>query len=206
MSMIPTPDQMSKVDKEEGLKRTIEERNKVSSERDNIVRIEVEEESSSSSSMSMYNIDYDRKGSAVSSRRCPTLLEVQILDKHEEVHSSPTTNKNPSERHSKVQEEEEDPSSYNIDEIFEAFTFNISKKEVSRKRIRNEKKNDGTLKEIQEDEVLFKRTDEDLIIVATSLATLSQATSHIVTLLSENISQVESDNAKLKNEIISLKA
>ena len=53
MSMIPTLDQMSKVDKEAELKRTIEERNKVSSERDNIVRIEVEEESSSSSSMSM---------------------------------------------------------------------------------------------------------------------------------------------------------
>ena len=44
MSMIPTPDQMSKVDKEAELKRSIEERHKVSSERDNVVRIEVEEE------------------------------------------------------------------------------------------------------------------------------------------------------------------
>jgi len=113
--------------------------------------------------------------------------------------------KNLSERHSQVQEEEEDPSSYNIDEIFEAFTFNIFKKEVSRKRIRNEKQNDGTLKEIQEDEVLFERTDEDPITVATTSTTLSQATSHNVSLLSEKLSQAESDNDKLKNEIISLK-
>ena len=137
--MIPTPDQMSKVDKEVELKRAIEERNKVSSEQDNIVRIEVQEESSSSSSMSMYNIESEKKGSKVSSHRSPTMLEVQIPDKHKGVHSSTTTNKKPSERHSKVQEEEEDPSSYNIDEIFEAFTFNLFKKEVSRKRIRNEK-------------------------------------------------------------------
>ena len=93
---------MSKVDKEAEIKRTIEERNKFSSEQDNIVRIEVEEESSSSSSMSMYSIKSDRKGSDVLSHRSPTLLEVQIPDKHEKVHSSPTTDKNPSERHSKV--------------------------------------------------------------------------------------------------------
>ena len=97
---------MSKIDKEAELKRTIEERNKVSSKRDNIVKLEVEEESSSSSSMSMYNIESDRKGSEVSSRRSPTVLEVQIPDKHEEVHSSPTTDKNLSKRHSHVQEEE----------------------------------------------------------------------------------------------------
>ena len=83
----------------------------------------------------------------MSSRRTPTLIEYQILDKLEEVHSSLTTDKVLFERHSKVQEEE-DPSSYNIDELFEAFTFNLFKKEAIWKRIRNEKKNDGTLKEI----------------------------------------------------------
>ena len=71
MSMIPTPYQMSKVDKEEELKISIKEKHKVSSEWDNIVRIEVEEESSSSSLMSMYCIKFDRKGSKVSSRRSP---------------------------------------------------------------------------------------------------------------------------------------
>ena len=44
MSMIPTPYQMSKVDKEAELKRAIEEKHKVASERDDIVRIEIEEE------------------------------------------------------------------------------------------------------------------------------------------------------------------
>ena len=102
------------------------------------------------------------------------MLEVQIPNKHEEVHSSLTTDKNPSERHSKAQEEE-DSLSYNIDEIFEAFTFNLFKKAVSWKRVRNEKKNDRTLKEIQEDEVIIEKTIEDPVTVATTLATLSQA-------------------------------
>jgi hypothetical protein len=80
MSMIPALDHMSKVDREAKLKITIEERNK--SERDNVVKIEVEDESSSSSLMSMYSTESDRKGSEVSSRQSPTLLEVQIPDKH----------------------------------------------------------------------------------------------------------------------------
>jgi hypothetical protein len=58
---------MSKVDKEEETKRAIEEKNKVASEWQNLVRIEDVEESSSSSSMSMYNIDFDRERSEVSS-------------------------------------------------------------------------------------------------------------------------------------------
>ena len=100
----------------------------------------------------------------------------QVPKQPEELHSSLTTNKNQSKRHSQVQQEEEDLLSYNIDEIFEAFTFNLCKKEVSRKRIRNEKQNDGTFKEVQEDEVLLERIDEDLVTVATASAALSQAT------------------------------
>ena len=65
---------MSKVDKEVEIKRTIKERNK--SERDNIVRIEVEDESSSSSLMSMYSTEDDKKGLEVSSHWSPTFLEV----------------------------------------------------------------------------------------------------------------------------------
>lgn len=194
MFMIPTSDQISKVNKEEELKRNIEETHKVASEWDNVVRVEVEEESSSSSLMSLYSIASDRKGSEVSSCQTPNLLEVQIPDKHEEVHSSLTTYKNPSERYSKYQEEEEDPFGYNIDEILEVITFNLSKKEVSQKRVRNEKQNDGTLKEIQEDEVLFERTDEDPITVATTSTTPSQATSHNVTMLNEKLFEAEADN------------
>ena len=148
-SQIPTLDQMSKVDKEGETKRGIEEKNKVSSERQNVVKIEDVEESSSSSSMSIYIIDYDREISEVPSCESPTLIEFQIPDKLEEVHNSPTTDNNLFERNSKVQEEEEEyPLSYTIEEIFEAFTFNLFKKEVSRKRVQNKKKNDGTFKEI----------------------------------------------------------
>ena len=132
------------------------------------------------------------------------MIEVQIPEKQEEFHSSPTMEKNPFERHSIIQEEE-NPSSYNIEEIFEAFTFNLFKKEVSRKRFRNEKHNDGTLKKIQEDEVLFEKTDEDPVTIATTSTSLSQVTTHNVTVLNEKLSQAESDNNKLKDEIISLK-
>ena len=71
---------MSQIDKEAELKRYIEVKHKVSSEMVNIVWID-DEESSSSSSMSLYNIEFDRKDSEVSSRRSPTLLEAQVPDK-----------------------------------------------------------------------------------------------------------------------------
>ena len=62
------------------------------------------------------------------------------------------------------------------------------------------------MKEIQEDEVLSEKTDEDPAIVATASTSLSQDTAHNVTILNEKLSQAESDNNKLKDEIISLKA
>ena len=130
---------MSQIDKEAKQERAIEVKSKVSSERLNIVRID-DEESSSSSSMSLYSIEFDRKDLEVSSCRSPILLEAQVPNKLQEVHSSPTTDKNQYERHSQFQQEEEDSSSYNIDEIFEAFTFNLYKMKVSWKRIQNEKK------------------------------------------------------------------
>ena len=148
--------------------------------------------------MSLYSIESNGKDSEVSSRRIPTLVENQVSEQLEEVHISPTMDKNKSERHSQVQQEEEDSLSYNIDEIFEAFTFNLYKKEVSWKRIRNEKQSNGTLKEVQEDDVLFESTDEDPITVATTSAALSQAIVHNVTMLGEKLSQPESDNYKLK--------
>ena len=74
----------------------------------------------------------------------------------------------------------------------------MCKNEVSWKRIRNEKQNDGTFKEVQEDEVLFERIDEDPVMVATTSAALSQDTIHNINVLSEKLSQAESDNLKLK--------
>ena len=123
----------------------------------------------------------------MSSRRSPTIIEVQIPNKQEDVHIFPTTKKNTSQRNSVIHEEE-DPSSYNIKEIFEAFTFNLYTKEVSRNRVCNEKQNDGTMKEIKEDEVLFENTDEDLVTIVTLLAALSQDTAHNVTVFNEKLS------------------
>ena len=76
------------------------------------------------------------------------MIENQVPGQLDEVHSSPTVDKNLSERHSLVQQEEEDQLNYNIDEVLEAFTSNLCKKEVSRKWIRNERQNDGTYKEV----------------------------------------------------------
>ena len=138
---------MSQIDREAEHKKAIEVKCKTSGRKLSIVRID-DEESSSSSSMSLYNIESNEKHSEVSSRRTPTIIENQDPEQLDEVHSSPTADKNQSERHSQIQQTEEDQLSYNIDEVFEAFTFNLSKKEVSRKWIRNERQDDGTYKEV----------------------------------------------------------
>ena len=49
------------------------------------------------------------------------------------------------------------------------------------------KQNDGTMKEVWEDEVLFEKTDEDSMTVETTSTTLTQATSHNVTMLNEKL-------------------
>jgi hypothetical protein len=61
------------------------------------------------------------------------------------------------------------------------------------------------MKEIQEDEVLFEKTNEDPVTIAMELETLSQDIAHNVTMLNEKLSQTELENTKLKDEIISLK-
>ena len=63
------------------------------------------------------------------------------------------------------------------------------------------KQNDGTMKEILEDEFFFEKIDEDLVIIAIASVVLTQATSHNVTVLNEKLSQVESNNNKFKDEI-----
>ena len=95
----------------------------------------------------MYILDSNNEYLEVQSHRSPTLiLQDILLPGHlEEVHSSLVMEKIPSERHSMIHEEE-NPSSYNIEKIFDAFTFSLYKKEVRWKRIQNEKQNDGTMK------------------------------------------------------------
>ena len=67
------------------------------------------------------------------------------------------------------------------------------------------KQSDGAMKEIQEVEVLFEKTDEDLVIVATTSTSLSLDTSHKVIMMNEKLSQEEFENINLKDEIISLR-
>ena len=86
---------MSQIDKEAEQKKAIKVKSKTSSGKLNIVRID-DEESSSSSSMSLYNIKYHGKDLEVSSRRTPTLVENQVPEQLEEVHSYLTMNKNQS--------------------------------------------------------------------------------------------------------------
>ena len=154
----------------------------------------------------MYNLDLDGEDSNVPSHRSPAVIVHDApLPMHlEEVHSSPIMEKVLSERHS-MDQEEYHPSSYNIEEIFGAFTFNLRRKEFSWKRVQNVKQKDWTMKEMQEDEVLFEKIDEDPVTVATTSTTLTQATTHNVTILNEKLLETESENLKLKYEFISLR-
>ena len=115
----------------------------------------------------------------------------------EEVHSSPIMEKVPSERHSIIHEED-NPSSYNIEEIFGAFTFNLWKKEASLKRVRSVKHNDGTMNEMHEDEVMFEKINEDIVTIYTTSSTLTQATAHNVTILNEKLLETKSEKYQAK--------
>jgi hypothetical protein len=53
------------------------------------------------------------------------------------------------------------------------------------------KQTNGTSEEMQEDEVLFKKTDEDPVIVAPTSATLTQAIDHNIIVLNEKLLETE---------------
>ena len=116
---------MIHIDKEAEIQKTKIEKSKVAIERRNLIRIEDEEEESSSSSMLMYNLDSDGEYSDVLSHRSPTVIipDAPLLMHLEEVHGSPVMEKVPFERNSVIQEDH--PSSYNIEEIFGSFTFDL---------------------------------------------------------------------------------
>ena len=67
------------------------------------------------------------------------------------------------------------------------------------------KQDDGTLEEMQEDEVLFEKTDEHPVMVAITSTTLTQATTHNISVLNETFLETELENLKLKDELISLR-
>ena len=93
----------------------------------------------------MYNLDSDGEHLDVPSHRSPTIvIHDALLLINLEVHSSTITEKGLSERHSMIQDEDHH-SSYNIEEIFGSFTFNLCRKEFRQKRIRKVKKNHVTV-------------------------------------------------------------
>ena len=57
---------------------------------------------------------------------------------------------------------------------------------------------------MQEDEVLFEKTGEDLVTIATTSASLTQTIAHNIKILNEKLLETESENLKLKDEIINL--
>ena len=52
---------------------------------------------------------------------------------------------------------------------------------------------------------MFEKNDEDLVTIATTSTTLTQATAHNVTILNEKLLETKFENIKLKDEIISLR-
>ena len=69
----------------------------------------------------------------------------------------------PSKKHcsnNSVIQEQEGPSSYNIEEVFGSFTFDLHQREVSRKNFREVKEDDGTMRYINEHEFIFERIFE----------------------------------------------
>ena len=67
------------------------------------------------------------------------------------------------------------------------------------------KYNDGTMKEMQENEVLFEKNDEDPVTVAIASSTLTQDIAKNVLVLNEKLLETKFENLKLKHEIISLR-
>ena len=61
-------------------------------------------------------------------------------------------------------------------------------------------------KKFRKIEILFERTEEDPVTVATTSVALTQATANNINVLNEKLSQAETDNHKLKEEITNLKA
>ena len=58
---------------------------------------------------------------------------------------------------------------------------------------------------MQEYEVLFERTDEDPMMVATTPTSLTQATIHNISVLNEKVMEAKSQNKKLKDDLMSLR-
>ena len=122
--------------------------------------------------------------------------------------SSHATINIPSEKHCSnnlVVPEQEVLSSYNIEEVFCSFTFDLHQREVSRKKFRKVKEDDGIVMDINEDDVIFERNGKYSMLVDIASVALSQANIINIYLVNEKIIDAELEKRKLLDEIISLK-
>ena len=76
---------------------------------------------------------------------------------------------------------------------------------MRRKKFQKVKERDGQVREITKDEVLFKKTDEDPMLIAKTFVALTQASVHNISRLDEKLTEAESKNKKLEEENINLK-
>lgn len=197
---ILTLEQMMQIDKEIERKNVINGKRKYIIEHDSIP---------STSSISLYNIDFDNENSNYASSQTPSLIK-EAFSPHEQGEEMTiywATVNISSENHlsnNSMMPEPEGPSSYNIEEIFGCFTFDLHRKEVSKKKFWKVKESDGTLKDINEDEVLYERTDEDPMLIDTSSIALDQASVLNISMLNEKSIEQELNNKKLLEENINL--
>jgi hypothetical protein len=64
-------------------------------------------------------------------------------------------------------------------------------RKVSQNKFTKVKEDDGTVRDINEDEVLFERTNEYLMLIAMTLVALSQTNILNISLLNERITEAE---------------
>ena len=200
-SKIPTPKEIMQIDKRvENKKATIEKK----------ISITEQDSSPSTSYISLYNIDSKNDGFDDALSRTPSLMKEASSphEQGEEINSSQAIVKIPSERNCSNNVGilvEEGPSSYNIEEIFSSFTFDLHRKEVSRNFFQKVKEIDGQVREITEDELLFKKTNEDLMLISTTFFTMTQASVYNISMLNEKLAAVESKNKKIEEENTNLR-
>ena len=76
---------------------------------------------------------------------------------------------------------------------------------MRRKKFKKVKERYGQVREIPEDEVLFKKTDEDLMLISKTSISLTQASGYNISILNGKLVEEESKNKKLEEENINLK-
>lgn len=138
---------MMQIDKEVERKKVVTKKRKNS----------IEHYSSPSSSLvSLYNIEFDNKNFDYASSRNPSLIK-EVSSPHEQGEERPsywTTVRISLEKHisnNSMILEPQVPSSYNIEEIFGSFTFDLHRKEVNKIKFWKVNETDGTLREINKD-------------------------------------------------------